>query len=77
MVEKAEGLGLEFDNTYLEHYCPCFDSTLNDSMTWIYRIFGPMTREIPANLVSFLAENPSASFVPTNRMSRGKPCKKL
>jgi len=103
MVEKAEGLGLEFDSTYLAHYRPCFDSTLNDSMTWMYRIFGPMTREIPAhpenehaihqsaidrmkgveleymppNLVSFLAENPSALIVPTNQMSRGTPCMKL
>jgi len=46
MVEKAEELGLEFDNAYLAHYRPCFNSTLNDSMTLMYRIMGPTTREI-------------------------------
>lgn len=36
MAEKAEEVGLEFDSKYLAHYLPCFNSTLNDSMTWMY-----------------------------------------
>jgi uncharacterized protein (DUF2235 family) len=46
MAEKAEEVGLEFDGKYLAHYRPCFNSTLNDSMTWIYQIMGPITREV-------------------------------
>lgn len=46
MVEKAEELGLEFDNRALAHYRPCFDSTLNDSMTFPYQFMGHTTREI-------------------------------
>lgn len=46
MIEKAEKLGLEFDNAYLAHYRPCFNSTLNDSMTLMYQVMGPITREI-------------------------------
>lgn len=37
MVEKAEGCGLEFDSAFLDHYKPCFNSTLNDSMSMLYR----------------------------------------
>ena len=48
MVEKAEGAGLQFDPAYLAHYRPCFDSRLNDSMTWMYQIMGPVVREIGA-----------------------------
>ena len=42
IVEKAEKLGLEFDRPYLAHYLPCFNSVLNDSMTAVYRLMGPM-----------------------------------
>ena len=30
IIEKAEGLGLEFDKAYLAHFVPCFNSLLND-----------------------------------------------
>lgn len=43
MVEKAEQCGLEFDAAYLAHYRPCFNSTLNDSMSLLYRV---MVREV-------------------------------
>ena len=46
MVEKAEQLGLAFDNTYLAHFRPCFNSTLNDSMTGMYRAMGSFERKI-------------------------------
>ena len=46
MVEKAEGLGLEFDKAFLSHYRPCFNSTLRDSMTLLYKAMGPYERKI-------------------------------
>jgi uncharacterized protein (DUF2235 family) len=46
MVEKAEGLGLEVDKPFLVHYLPCFNSTLNDSMTTMYKVMGPSVRRI-------------------------------
>ena len=50
IVEKAEGLGLEFDAAYLKHYRPCFNSVLNDSMSLKYRVFGPYVRQLGANV---------------------------
>lgn len=50
MVEKAEGLGLEFDTKFLAHYLPCFNSVLNDSMTAMYRLVGPHVRPIGKQL---------------------------
>jgi len=46
MIEKAEGLGLEFDKPFLQHYLPCFNSVLNDSMTAMYKVMGPRARRI-------------------------------
>jgi hypothetical protein len=46
IVEKAEKLGLEFDNPYLAHFLPCFNSVLNDSMTTTYRVMGPNVRTL-------------------------------
>lgn len=46
MIEKAEALGLEFQRFYLEHYRPCFNSTLNDSMSTMYKLMGPHVRAI-------------------------------
>jgi uncharacterized protein (DUF2235 family) len=46
MIEKAEALGLEFDSAYLSHFLPCFNSTLQDSMTIAYRAMGPNQRPI-------------------------------
>lgn len=48
MVEKAEGLGLEFDDAYLKHYRPCFNSALFDSMSAKYRVFGEHIRPVGA-----------------------------
>ncbi|HJU43818.1 MAG TPA: DUF2235 domain-containing protein [Vicinamibacterales bacterium] len=46
IVEKAEQLGLEFDNDYLKPFLPCFNSKLRDSMTPMYRAMLPMTRDV-------------------------------
>jgi uncharacterized protein (DUF2235 family) len=46
MVEKAEALGLEFDNKYLEFFRPCFNSTLSDSMSAKYKMLGAHVRPI-------------------------------
>ena len=46
IVGKAEEAGLEFSGAFLEHYRPCFDSTLNDSMTAMYRVLGPIERPL-------------------------------
>lgn len=47
IVEKAEELGLEFNKKeYLEYFTPCFNSVLQDSMTWWYWLLWPFTREI-------------------------------
>jgi len=46
MVEKAEGLGLDFDREFLGPYLPCFNSKLHDSMTPMYWAMLPFTREI-------------------------------
>jgi uncharacterized protein (DUF2235 family) len=46
IVEKAEGLDLEFDKAFLGHYLPCFNSVLQDSMTAMYRVMGMHVRAI-------------------------------
>jgi len=46
MVEKAEDRGLEFDSRYLGHYLPCFNSVLNDSLTLMYKVMGPIERTL-------------------------------
>lgn len=46
IVEKAEALGLELDTTYLAHYLPCFNSTLHDSMSAMYRFTKKHVRPI-------------------------------
>ncbi|MDH5547993.1 MAG: DUF2235 domain-containing protein [Gammaproteobacteria bacterium] len=46
IVEHAEVLGLEVDNNYIQYFRPCFNSVLNDSMTTMYRVMGPITRKI-------------------------------
>lgn len=46
IVEKAEALGLEFDNAFLAHFLPCFNSTLQDSMSAMYRVLGEHVRPI-------------------------------
>jgi hypothetical protein len=46
IVEKAEGLGLEFDSAYLNHFTPCFNSVLHGSMTATYRVLGTYVRPL-------------------------------
>lgn len=49
IVEKAEALGLEFDGQYLEHYLPCFNSDLRDSMSAMYRVMKKHIRPVGQN----------------------------
>jgi uncharacterized protein (DUF2235 family) len=49
MVEKAERLGLEFDNAFLQHYRPCFNSVLHDSMSTMYKAMGAHVRPLGKN----------------------------
>jgi hypothetical protein len=44
IVEKASDLGLEFDEEYLAHFLPCFNSLLVDNMTLAYRALIPHDR---------------------------------
>jgi len=46
MVAAAEAHGLEINSAYLEHFQPCFNSTLNVSMTWYYRALGKNIRKL-------------------------------
>jgi hypothetical protein len=46
MVEKAEGIGLEFDSQYLQFFTPRFNSVLQDSMTVMYKLMGQHIRPI-------------------------------
>ena len=49
VAEKAENLGLEFDKVFLQHYRPCFNSTLRDSMRPWYQVMGDYQRPIGAH----------------------------
>jgi hypothetical protein len=46
IVEKAEALGLECDAKYLDHFKPCFNSVLHDSLSPMYRLMGPLVRPL-------------------------------
>jgi len=46
IVEKAEGLGLQFDDEALAHYEPHYMTPLADSMTIMYRPMGSIDRDI-------------------------------
>lgn len=46
IVEKAEGCGLVFDSDFLAHFKPCFNGDLHDSMSPMYRVMVPITRQI-------------------------------
>ena len=48
IAEKAEGVGLALDSTYLAHFTPCFNSVLQDSMTIVYRAMGAHVRPLGA-----------------------------
>lgn len=50
IVEKAERHGLEFDNRYLAHYLPCFNSVLRDSMSTMYKAMGKHSRPIGGHI---------------------------
>jgi uncharacterized protein (DUF2235 family) len=46
IVEKAADLGLQFDESYLAYFLPCFNSVLVDSMTIAYRAMIPHDRKL-------------------------------
>jgi uncharacterized protein (DUF2235 family) len=46
MVGKAEALGLAFNRDYLAYFKPCFNSTLNNAKTGMYRAMGTHVRLI-------------------------------
>jgi uncharacterized protein (DUF2235 family) len=50
IVEKAERLGLAVDSAFLAHYPPCFNSTMQDSMSTMYKVMGPHLRPIGRQL---------------------------
>ena len=60
IVEKAENLGLEFDKAFLQHYTPCFNSMLVDSMTTMYKVMGPHVRPLGQQLADGEAIHQSA-----------------
>lgn len=60
LVEKAEALGLEFDREYLGHYLPCFNSTLNNTMTGMYRVLGKHVRALGSHVAHGEAIHQSA-----------------
>jgi uncharacterized protein (DUF2235 family) len=49
MAEKAEALGLVFNEEFLDRYIPCFNSILRDPMTLMYRMAGEHVRQIGAH----------------------------
>jgi uncharacterized protein (DUF2235 family) len=51
MVQKSEALGLEFDNLFLTPFKPCFNSVLEDSMTFKYKLLPSYLRPIGQQLV--------------------------
>ena len=46
MIEKAETLGLQFDPAYLQHFRPCFNSLIRDSLGPAYKLVGAVTRPL-------------------------------
>jgi len=46
IIEKSEALDLEFDNSYLNYFTPCFNSTIQNSMTLMYSLMGENIRRI-------------------------------
>ena len=46
MIDRAQSHGLAVDATYLDYFLPCFNSTLNVSMTWFYRAMGKNIRKL-------------------------------
>lgn len=47
---KAESLGLQLDQSYLQPFRPCFNSRRHDSMSLKYRLLGPYIRPIGRQL---------------------------
>ena len=60
MIEKAGGLGVEFDQKYLAHYWACFNSKVHDSMSTMYRLMKKYVRPIGENLAHGEAIHQSA-----------------
>ena len=44
--EVDAGIDLEFDQAFLGHYLPCFNSVLQNSMNFMYRLMGEHVRTI-------------------------------
>lgn len=82
MVEKAEGLGLAFDDAYMAHFLPCFNSTLHDSSSWFYKLIGEVVRQtgrhrehgecLHRSVIDRMAHAPSA-YAPPNVPATGGP----
>ncbi len=87
IVEKAEGLGLQFDDRFLAYYRPCFNSILHHSMTGWYRLLGQYLRPIGSHESDGEGVHQSAldrlqlrecAYVPTNlqaHIKAGSPVK--
>lgn len=60
LIEKAEALGLAFDQAYLEHFKPCFNSTLNESTKGIYQVLGTHVRPLGSHAADGEAIHQSA-----------------
>ena len=63
IVGKSERLGLDIDAGYLNHFTPCFNSKLNDSMSLKYRVFGEYVRPMGR----FLAHGETVHQAPVDR----------
>jgi uncharacterized protein (DUF2235 family) len=82
MVERAERLGLAFDDLYMDFFRPCFNSTLHDSSSWFYKLIGEVTRKVGRHrdhgeclhrsVLDRIGHAPSA-YHPTNVPSPGGP----
>lgn len=49
IVEKAEALGLAFDDAAIAHYAPHYGTQAHDSMTLLYRPLGVLQRTVGAH----------------------------
>ena len=72
---KAQALGLAVDDDFLNHYLPCFNSVLHNSMSPLYTLMGPLLRPIGQALADGEALHqaaldrrllPACSYAPQN-----------
>jgi uncharacterized protein (DUF2235 family) len=50
LMEKAEGVGLQFDAPNAARYTPCFNTDLRESMSTMYKLMGSYLRPIGQHL---------------------------